>query len=312
MIKKILLSIFCLSTLIAYAQTETKVIRKKRKVIIIQRSNSSDTQFTKIEDSALKEIEIDLEDYADQLEGLMDSMEKIVILLPSGNSDYKKPTYNIEIIDSQVVRRYDSQPGKPRSITHSNYIYLGAANPRNANFEQIAGFQELNNLKSLHIGFNKQVGLNLLGGKLRLWSGIQYDISNFRFSNSTDELSADGKFSPISDTISGNTKSKVVTNYLGVPLAIGYQSNPHDDESGFWIKGGVNAGYRVRTHSKTKARNGEKSKHFNSFGFNDFSVMPFLEGGYNSLGFYIRYGILPLFKDDTPAGNLVQFGVVIK
>lgn len=157
MIKKILLSIFCLSTLIAYAQTETKVIRKKRKVIIIQRSNSSDTQFTKIEDSALKEIEIDLEDYADQLEGLMDSMEKIVILLPSGNSDYKKPTYNIEIIDSQVVRRYDSQPGKPRSITHSNYIYLGAANPRNANFEQIAGFQELNNLKSLHIEFQTTV-----------------------------------------------------------------------------------------------------------------------------------------------------------
>ena len=311
MIKKILLTLIGISSFAAFGQTGTEVTRNKRKVVIIQRTTSSDTQYQEIEDSALRAMEIDLEEYADQLEDLIDSMEKIVIILPSDNQNSGNSGFQVDIGDSQMVIQR-KKPGKPKKVIHSGYTYIGAASPRGADFGNVEGFPELNNFKSIHLGFNKQLGLNLIKGKLRVWTGIQYDISNLRFSNSNRVLTPNGTFEAGTDSINSNTKSKVVTNYLGVPLAIGYQSNPHDDESGFWIKGGVSASYRVRTHSKTKTNNGEKKKQFNSFGFNDFSLMPFIEGGYNSLGFYFRYGVLPLFKKDNPTGNMVQFGVVIK
>lgn len=311
MIKKILFTLISLSTLAAFGQTNTEEVRKKRKVVIIQRINSSDTQYLEIEDSALRAMEIDLEEYADQLEDLMDSMEKIFIILPPENLNDKNSSHKVGIGDFQMITQ-SRKPGKPGKVIHSSYAYIGAASPRGADFGNVNGFPELNNFKSIHLGFNKQIGLNLNKGKVRLWTGIQYNISDLRFSNSNSILNSNGTFEPGTDSINSNTKSKVVTNYLGVPLAIGYQANPHDDESGFWIKGGVSASYRVRTHSKTKTNNGEKMKQFNSFGFNDFSLMPFIEGGYNSFGFYFRYGVLPLFKKDSPRGNMVQFGVVIK
>ena len=94
------------------------------------------------------------------------------------------------------------------------------------------GMPELNTAKSLHYGLEQLWGLNLIKGKLRFFTGLRYDVYNFRFQSNFVGLTENApEFQAI--TVGGPTvdpipmeKSKLVANYIGVPLAIGWQSNP--------------------------------------------------------------------------------------
>ncbi len=282
---------------------------KDRKVVIVRRNGDSTIVINS--DSLLAKIMVDLQKYEDEFKKVMDSMDDIMIVLPQEDGMASMPidttNYTFEI-DEEI------EVNSPRRIgtMHSSSIYLGAANVRDANFNQPNGFPELSSGKSLHVGLSKQMGFNLIKGKLRMWAGLQYDINNLRFSNNNTRLVANGDFTYNNDSSGTYNKSKVVVNYLAIPLAIGYQSNGYDEEDGFWIKAGITAGYKVRTHSKIKTSNGEKKKTFDDYGFAQFAVGPFIEGGYNSIGFYARYGILPVFETNNPSGNMLQFGIVLK
>ena len=294
------------------ADTPIKDLSSKRKVVIIKR-NSSDSSYTRVQDSAINQVIIDLQGYSQKLEEIMDSMDQVVIIIPEERTDNQNPPYNVDMApkDGDISNK---DPRKPDNVIWSSYTQIGASNPRDANFAKPNGFPSLNNAKSIHLGLSKNAGLNLIKGKLRFWAGLQYDINNLRFSNNKTTLNANSeKFMSNIDTQSNNVKSKVVVNYLAIPIAIGYQQNPNDYDEGFLIKAGVSAGYLVRTYSKVKTSEGKKIKEFNSFGFNDFAVTPFVEAGYNSFGMYARYGILPVFGNSaSPSGNMVQFGVVFK
>jgi hypothetical protein len=287
-------------------------LRKPRKVVIIKR-NTSDSSYARVQDSAINQVVLDLQGYSKKLEEIMDSMDQIVIIIPGERPGYENPPYDVDM-DPTSVEINNKDPRKPDNVIWSSYTQIGASNPRDANFSKPNGFPSLNNAKSIHLGLSKNAGFNLIKGKLRLWAGLQYDINNLRFSDNKTTLDPNGdKFISNIDTQSRNIKSKVVANYIAIPIAIGYQENPNDDEEGFWIKAGVSAGYLVRTHSKVKTSEGKKIKEFNSFGFNDFAITPFVEAGYNSFGMYARYGLLPVFGNSaSPSGNMLQFGVVFK
>jgi hypothetical protein len=173
---------------------------------------------------------------------------------------------------------------------------------------------ELNNGKSIHVALENNWGFNLIKGKLRLWLGLRYDITNYRFNDADTRLVGGSNYFKTSmDTNNNSIKSKVVTNYIGVPIALGFQSNRYSMEEGFFIRAGVNAGYRVRAHSKVKLENGNKDKEFDDFNFNDFAVSPFVYVGYNSIGMYARYTTTPLFKEGQgEEAYAVQFGLIFQ
>jgi hypothetical protein len=203
--------------------------------------------------------------------------------------------YNSQIIDEASMKTMSTAMGD-----QSNYL------------------PELNNAKSVHWGIEQQWGFNLIRGKVRVFTGIRYDIHNYRFQNPYTRLTQDQpEFTateiggPLVDPIPVD-KSKVVVNYIGIPVSLGFQDKP-GDHSKFSAKVGVHAGYRVRTHTKIKQSNGNVEKQFDDFNMNDFYLSPFVNVNYGDMGLYMRYPLTNLFKDGQGANTQsVQFGITLK
>jgi hypothetical protein len=203
--------------------------------------------------------------------------------------------YNTQIINDSEMKTMSTAMGK-----QSNYL------------------PELNNAKSIHFGIEQQWGFNLIRGKVRVFTGIRYDIHNYRFQNNYTRLIQDQpEFTavevggPLIDPIPVE-KSKVVSNYIGIPVSLGFQDKPGDN-SKFSAKVGVHAGYRVRTHTKIKQSGGNVEKQFDDFNMNDFYLSPFVNVNYGDMGLYMRYPLTNLFKSGQGASTQsVQFGITLK
>jgi hypothetical protein len=203
--------------------------------------------------------------------------------------------YNSQIIDEASMKTVPTTIGD-----QSNYL------------------PELNNAKSIHWGIEQQWGFNLIRGKVRVFTGIRYDIHNYRFQNNLTRLTQDQpEFTaveiggPLIDPIPVE-KSKLVVNYIGVPVSLGFQDKPGDN-SKFSAKVGVHAGYRVRTHTKIKQTGGNVEKQFDDFNMNDFYLSPFVNVSYGDMGLYMRYPLTNLFKNGQGANTqAIQFGITLK
>ena len=195
------------------------------------------------------------------------------------------------------------------------------------------GMPELNTAKSLHYGLEQLWGLNLIKGKLRFFTGLRYDVYNFRFQSNFVRLTENApEFQAI--TVGGPTvdpipmeKSKLVANYIGVPLAIGWQSNPsrwetsesdgsttsYNETPKFSIKVGVHTGYLISSHAKLKESGGNTTKQYDDFNLNNFIVAPFINLEYEDLGLYMRYPLTNMFKTGQGANSqCLQFGITLK
>jgi len=159
---------------------------------------------------------------------------------------------------------------------------------------------ELDAGNTLQIGFEHSWGLNLIKGKVRAWIGVTYDIQNYRFENNQVRLDPHSRdFNYIIDNNPGNPdriadKSKLVTNYLGIPISIGFQNKKRNPT--FSMKLGIQASALVRSHSKVRFLNGDKEKFFTDFGLNDYADSPFAFLQFKHLGIYAKYGMTDIFK----------------
>jgi len=215
-----------------------------------------------------------------------------------------------------VIRDRSDDPAAaikpPANLIQNSFLNLGFArvSPENSGPNALP---ELATLNSNHIGISNEYGLNLMNNQLRFWFGIKYDIMNYRFSNESVRLVVrNSEFLTRNDSGVATSKSKVVVNYLGIPLSISYNSDSKNPENGISVRAGVVAGYRVRTHSKVKLENGRKEKEFDDYNFNDFLFTPFIEATYNNFGFYVRMNTTPVFKSGQGlVSNGIQFGIVM-
>lgn len=233
----------------------------------------------------------------------------------------------IEIIERDTYRMV-KRKRKPKATIEETRQYWGyntqiisdsemKTNPTQMG-DQSNFLPELNNAKSIHFGIEQQWGFNLIRGKVRVFTGIRYDIHNYRFQNpytrliqDQPEFTAVEVSGPLIDPVPVD-KSKVVVNYIGVPVSLGFQDKPGDN-SKFSAKLGVHAGYRVRTHTKIKQSSGKVEKQFDDFNMNDFYLSPFVNVNYGDMGLYMRYPLTNLFKNGQGASTQsVQFGITLK
>jgi hypothetical protein len=255
---------------------------------------------------------------------IKEQAEEIKIDIKEGVDDLD---IEIEVIDRDTLR-YIRKPRKPKATIEETRHYWGyntlniteseMKKESTAMGETTNYLPELNNAKSIHFGLEQQWGFNLIRGKVRFFTGIRYDIQNYRFQNNFTRLTQDQPVftatvigGPLVDPIPVE-KSKVVVNYVGVPVSLGFQDHPGDD-SKFSAKVGVHAGYRVRTHTKIKQTGGNVEKQFDDFNFNDFYLSPFVNLNYGDMGLYMRYPLLNLFKQNQGASTqAIQFGFTFK
>lgn len=235
----------------------------------------------------------------------------VTVLMAQGGSD----TAEQKVFTRKVVIRTfpgDTSHLSSGKLTQNSFMNFGFARVSPVQMHPNA-MPELSTLNSNHIGISSEYGSRLGNSRFRFWFGIKYDILNYRFENPDARLKPrNGIFDARFDSSANSVKSKVVVNYLGVPLALSYHTDKNNPEEGLTIRAGIVAGYRVRTHTKVKLENGNKDKEFDDFNFNDFMVTPFIEALYNNFGFYIRMNRTPVFKNNQGmAANGIQFGVVM-
>lgn len=174
---------------------------------------------------------------------------------------------------------------------------------------------ELDHAKSLQIGFEHSWGMNLIRGKVRAWIGVNYDIQNYLFQNNQVRLRPNSRdFAWEVENTQTNPdriadKSKLVTNYLGVPIAIGFQNKKRNPT--FSMKVGIQASTLVRSHSKIRLLNGDKEKFFTDFGLNQYAVTPFAILQFKHLGIYAKYGLTDVFRKSQSRQGISNHNLTI-
>lgn len=306
---------------IAHAQT--------KKIII--RIDADSTQRDSIAlDSLLKKMENSMK----KMESQLNRMNDIHVEIEMNETDID--TFRINLSQTPHITRIE--PVNREFHHYIGFLYV-QQNPSDVKTQTnpggviTNGMPELNTAKSLHYGLEQLWGLNLIKGKLRFFTGLRYDVYNFRFQSNFVRLTENApEFQAI--TVGGPTvdpipmeKSKLVANYIGVPIAIGYQSSPgrwetsesngnntsYNETPKFSIKAGVHTGYLISSHAKLKESGGNTTKQYDDFNLNNFIIAPFVNFEYEDVGVYMRYPLTHIFKTGQGANSqCLQFGITLK
>ncbi|MEY3983254.1 MAG: hypothetical protein RL160_811 [Bacteroidota bacterium] len=211
-------------------------------------------------------------------------------------------------------------PGVAEPLVRRSVFAVGFTGLRNE-FTNGPRVPELNTSKSVscYLGLFEG-GLKLdRAGRLRIWSGAGYEWDNYRFENPAVRLSVVDTFSPLGsttqhfsiDSTQACKKSKLVGQYLTIPLMIGIHSSEDADEQ-LNVLVGCHIGYRLRSHAKYMFENDGREKWRNSFQMNDWKVSPYIEVGYNRFRVYAKYNMNPLFRQNggNPAAQQFTIGLL--
>lgn len=286
---------------------------------------------TKRDSIALDSMMKKMESALNKLEGIEVERIKVEFEIPENHID----TYRLNSPNVQKITRI-----KP--VTRELHHYFGYLHVQNSADLTIQttpggtvsnGMPELNTTKSIHYGLEQLWGINLIKGKLRFFTGIRYDVFNFRFQSNFVRLTENAPTFQAT-TVGGvlvdpipMDKSKLVAHYVGIPLAIGYQSGPgrwqstesdgsntdHWKTPKFSIKAGIHTGYLVSAHVKLKESRGHTTKQYDDFNLNNFILSPFLNVEYEDVGLYVRYPLTNIFKARQGANSqCLQFGITLK
>jgi hypothetical protein len=165
-------------------------------------------------------------------------------------------------------------------------------------------FMDLRYEKSIAVNFNfLQQNFSIVENRLGLVSGLGISYNNYRFSDSrmVPIRTPDGieQLEPNPDF--GYRKSKLTLMYLNVPLLMEFQVPRASHRPGFHLSGGINAGLRLRSHTKqVYSSNGRrnKDKNFDDFHLNPFRIDATARIGWGRINLFGTYSLNTLFKDD--------------
>lgn len=161
---------------------------------------------------------------------------------------------------------------------------------------------ELNNAKTLNIGLEAMWGLNLYKGNLRLWYGISYDFYNYRFENNATRIDPNQSIFEyrLADANDPNElnpeKSKLVTEYIGIPLAISLE-NTKWGASKLRFMLGVKGGYLMNAYTKVKYYDDRVTKNYDDFHLNEISLQPFFKFQWDEWALFGKYNLTPISRN---------------
>lgn len=164
-------------------------------------------------------------------------------------------------------------------------------------------FLDLRMEKSINVKLNLlEQNFNLIRNKLGLTTGLGLEWKNYRFNDNVELVVMDGDIFNNYEQIPRNyTKSKLVVNYLNVPLMLEYQTNRFSKRNSFHISAGVQAGLRIGSHTKNVYQeNGKKKKMKDR---DDFYLNPIKYDlsariGWGKINLYADYSLNTLFKNN--------------
>lgn len=172
----------------------------------------------------------------------------------------------------------------------------------NFNIAMPAGydFLDLSYEKSIDVGINFfEQDFNLVNNKFGVVTGLGLRWNNYRFDDRQLVLVNDSALIyGYTDNTTNWKKSKVVNNYLTLPLLFEYQTNPNANVNSFHIAAGMILGWRFRTWTKMMEKDDERNvtKDRESFHMSPFKYDVTARIGWGVLNLYGTYSLNTLFK----------------
>jgi hypothetical protein len=163
-------------------------------------------------------------------------------------------------------------------------------------------FLDLTYEKSIDFSINFfEQNINLVNNKFGMVTGVGVRWNNYRLGNNIllvpDTTVIFGYPSDEKDW----RKSKMVVNYLNIPLLFEYQTNPYTNKNSFHVSAGMIFGWRFRTYTKMmdrdNGRNVSKTKG-EGFHMNPFRYDATARIGWGVINLYATYSLNTLFKND--------------
>ncbi len=162
-------------------------------------------------------------------------------------------------------------------------------------------FLSLKYEKSIDVNVNiYEQNFNLARNKFGMITGIGLRWNNYRFSNNVMLVPDSSTIYGYRDNTQNWEKSKLVVNYLQIPLLFEYQTNRYMRTNSFHITAGMVAGWGYSTHTKMMYRdNGKhKPKERDSFHLNPFRFDATVRIGWGIINLYATYSINRMFMDN--------------
>jgi hypothetical protein len=170
----------------------------------------------------------------------------------------------------------------------------------NLDVPQEYDFLTLQYEKSIDVNINFfEQNINLVNNKLGLVTGLGLRWNNYRFSNNVVLNPDSAQIFGYNDFDRDWRKSKLVVNYLTLPLFLEYQTNRFSKSNSFHIAAGAVLGWRYATHTKMLYfENGrQKPKQRNSFHLEPFRYDATVRIGWGIINLYATYSLNTLFKE---------------
>ncbi len=137
-------------------------------------------------------------------------------------------------------------------------------------------------------------------GMVGLVSGLGVSWNNYRFSNNIRLVhDADG-LDHFHDDIHSFRKNKLTVSHLNLPFMLEYQHHGHRHNQ-FHISAGVNAGLRLRSHTKQVYRHEgsrQKDKDFRDFHLAPFRYEAIARIGFGRINLFASYALNTMFRED--------------
>jgi hypothetical protein len=175
-------------------------------------------------------------------------------------------------------------------------------------------FLDLKYEKSIDVNLNfYEQNFNLINNKLGMITGLGLRWNNYRLADNIQMVPDSAQIFGYPDTGTKWEKSKIVANYLTVPLILEYQTNPYSSTNSFHISAGMLLGWRFRTYTKMMTK--EDGRNVSKIKGEDFHMNPFrydatVRIGWGVINLYGTYSLNALFKDDK-GPELYPFAVGI-
>ncbi len=220
----------------------------------------------------------------------------------------------VRVGDREVViaegKRPEVRPRKPRTSWSNSWSgfylgingYLSPSNSINLGSENRFLDLEYNNSVSVNLNVWQQ-NLAVARGKnsaFGMFTGLGIGWNNYRFEQNTRLVHGEDELGYIIDDINFR-KNKLTVSHLNVPLMLEFQTNQRNPKNQFHIAAGINAGMRLRSHTKYVYRDEgsrEKEKEFRSYHLVPFRYEAIARIGWGRVNLFATYALNGMFRED--------------
>lgn len=171
----------------------------------------------------------------------------------------------------------------------------------NTNVPDEYSFLDLKYEKSIDVNINfYEQNINLANNKFGMITGLGVRWNNYRLADNIQLVPDSAQIYGYKDTQTNWEKSKIVANYLTVPVLFEYQTNRFSSTNSFHVTAGMMLGWRFRTY--TKMMNQETGRNVEKIKGEDFHMSPFRYDamariGWGVINLYATYSLNTLFQD---------------